>query len=505
MLDGALTFIGLSGLVFLLYLWAGDLLREHRSRRRNLLVLTVFAASVLGAGLWFVGQAGYAGLWSGNRAALLGMSVLVSGLISLSWYLYLRRLDHYEPEPFWPQLAVFALSCLAVFLVFPLSGMLARMGIVLRGDVISDFIYCVVGIGLVEEVVKILPVLILLRFSRNINEPFDYIMYGGISALGFAFVENILYLERYDLMAVNGRALYASVSHMFDTSIICYCMAIARFHNPSWRAWAFPVGLALASVAHGFYDFWLISPAVAFLSDLTLLFYLVTLYLWTIMKNNLMNLSNFFSVQERIRPSDYKYLTITGLVCALMLAAAGVHLFNQDGAANEFLWGSLLAGVFVLVFITITFSRIRVVSGYVAPFVPDGSLWLTIRRSVALASGDELGKRLSLGTQGKMLFKSNQQRVAALFPMQGTLVRNMVIGKQHYWYLMKLEQPLQLEAFHSQHVLIRAHKPRFLLGGKKPMQVEVRVVRALPPIKLSVVPLGDTKLLGKVYSATADQ
>ena len=76
---------------------------------------------------------------------------------------------------------------------------------------------------------------------------------------------------------------------------------------------------------------------------------------------------------------------------------------------------------------------------------------------------------------------------------------------QHYWYLMKLEQPLQLEAFHSQHVLIRAHKPRFLLGGKKPMQVEVRVVRALPPIKLSVVPLGDTKLLGKVYSATADQ
>ena len=93
MLDGALTFIGLSGLVFLLYLWAGDLLQEHRSRRRSLLVLTVFVMSVLGSGLWFVGQAGYAGFWSGNRAALLGMSVLVSGLISLSWYLYLRRLD----------------------------------------------------------------------------------------------------------------------------------------------------------------------------------------------------------------------------------------------------------------------------------------------------------------------------------------------------------------------------------------------------------------------------
>ena len=129
MLDGALTFIGLSGLVFLLYLWAGDLLREHRSRRRNLLVLTVFAASVLGAGLWFVGQAGYAGLWSGNRAALLGMSVLVSGLISLSWYLYLRRLDHYEPEPFWPQLAVFALSCFCLLYTSPSprDGLLSRM------------------------------------------------------------------------------------------------------------------------------------------------------------------------------------------------------------------------------------------------------------------------------------------------------------------------------------------------------------------------------------------
>ena len=247
-------------------------------------------------------------------------------------------------------------------------------------------------LGLVEEVVKIIPFLILLKYSRHVNEPFDYILYGSLCALGFAFVENTMYLYRYELMAVNGRALYASVSHMFDTSVVCYAMAIARFYRPKWRKKALPVGLAIAALCHGFYDYWLISPWVEAFSDVTVLFYLFTVYAWAVMKNNLMNISNFFTVQQRIRPSDYKYTTVTGLLFSFALAAVGIHLMSGQDAAFDFVRSSLIAGVFILVFITLTFSQIRLVSGYLAPFRPSGRLWASFRRSLTAATRRRAGR-----------------------------------------------------------------------------------------------------------------
>ena len=52
----------------------------------------------------------------------------------------------------------------------------------------------VVPKGLSEEIIKIIPVLIILKTTKFINEPIDYIIYSSISALGFAFIENIQYI-----------------------------------------------------------------------------------------------------------------------------------------------------------------------------------------------------------------------------------------------------------------------------------------------------------------------
>ncbi|MCB0779423.1 MAG: PrsW family intramembrane metalloprotease, partial [Flavobacteriales bacterium] len=92
-------------------------------------------------------------------------------------------------------------------------------GMALTGDLWDDLVYSVVAIGLVEEVVKLLPYLLIWRLTRQVDEPFDHLLYGSIAALGFAFMENTLYLESTRLTAVTGRALLASVAHMFDTSI----------------------------------------------------------------------------------------------------------------------------------------------------------------------------------------------------------------------------------------------------------------------------------------------
>ena len=54
--------------------------------------------------------------------------------------------------------------------------------------------------------------LLVMWLTRAIDEPLDYIIYGSISALGFAFMENLLPGYRWRLGAISSRALGGSVS-----------------------------------------------------------------------------------------------------------------------------------------------------------------------------------------------------------------------------------------------------------------------------------------------------
>ena len=72
-----------------------------------------------------------------------------------------------------------------------------------------------------EEIIKIIPFLLVLKFRKYINEPIDYLIYASTTALGFAFYENINYLLKYsdsgNIVAI--RSLLPSVVHMVVSSI----------------------------------------------------------------------------------------------------------------------------------------------------------------------------------------------------------------------------------------------------------------------------------------------
>ena len=83
---------------------------------------------------------------------------------------------------------LFAELCTLLYDFFDYS-----LGFKKSGEVVNDLFYCVFGIGLIEETVKIIPFLLMLKFSRQINESIDYVIYASVSALGFAFMENLIY------------------------------------------------------------------------------------------------------------------------------------------------------------------------------------------------------------------------------------------------------------------------------------------------------------------------
>jgi RsiW-degrading membrane proteinase PrsW (M82 family) len=61
---------------------------------------------------------------------------------------------------------------------------------------LKDLIFCIFHVGIIEEAVKQIPVMsLVLLLGERINNPLDLVIYGGISALVFASMENSLYFS----------------------------------------------------------------------------------------------------------------------------------------------------------------------------------------------------------------------------------------------------------------------------------------------------------------------
>lgn len=191
-------------------------------------------------------------------------AVLAALLIALMWMVLLRRIDIFEPEPTWSIATMFALGCLsAQWLLTPIK--LAVMHFDPRLDAIlgpqlvsSDLIYAIVHVGMCEELVKILPVFGYALISRQFNEPLDWLIYGSLSALGFATMENISYFSRDPSEGMLARFILCVLGHMTYTCIICYTWTRSRHmrgHGPLALLMRTLPAFFLASGLHGFYDF----------------------------------------------------------------------------------------------------------------------------------------------------------------------------------------------------------------------------------------------------------
>ena len=115
-------------------------------------------------------------------------------MVSLAWMIYIILLDIFEKENIWAITGTLLLAmifCIFCLLLYDIWDY--RLNFRINGRWLNDLIYCIFGIGFIEEAVKVIPVILILLFTKNINESVDYIIYASISAIGFSFVENISY------------------------------------------------------------------------------------------------------------------------------------------------------------------------------------------------------------------------------------------------------------------------------------------------------------------------
>ncbi len=124
----------------------------------------------------------------------------------------------------------------------------------------------VLGVGLLEELCKALPVYLLLYRSQKLQDPLSAAFYGAMSGLGFAIAEGAAYSFRYAVGLSKGqlglgayvaantiRFVSLPLFHAILAGIVGYFIGLAVI-NPSRRSALCFIGIAIAATLHGLYN-----------------------------------------------------------------------------------------------------------------------------------------------------------------------------------------------------------------------------------------------------------
>jgi RsiW-degrading membrane proteinase PrsW (M82 family) len=284
-------------------------------------------------------------------------------LISAMWLVYLSYLDIFKPEKFVWLVVMFTAGMVFVPAVFLFGD---TMEIItswdLNSNFLNDFAYSIFMIGVPEEFAKILPLLIFTLFGKNLKEPVDYIIYGSASALGFAFLENLIYFAEIKNGIIHGRAYLAVIGHMTDTTIVAYAFVFSKYRlkNPKTLWYTLPTTFFTAAVVHGLYDVLLFHNLIFFF----FIFFILIVQFWIIMINNAMNNSLQFNYRTAPRAEGSR-LFIT-LALTTIFALEYLHAGLSSGVVagnNELLYNAGFAGFFII-FFSSNLASFDLIKGY---------------------------------------------------------------------------------------------------------------------------------------------
>ncbi len=192
-------------------------------------------------------------------------AVAISLVAGFAWILFLAHLGEWK-RPF---SGTAGLSVLG-FIGGVLSTVPTLFVIIWQEDVlkvaageepIRILLYCIAGVGVREEVCKLLLFLPLLPILWKRDDELEALIVASFVGLGFAIEENVSYFVNSEATSAAGRFLTANFFHIALTGV----NGLALFRAVRWGMrglneflWIFPMSI----VAHGAYDALLSMPAL---------------------------------------------------------------------------------------------------------------------------------------------------------------------------------------------------------------------------------------------------
>jgi len=227
------------------------------------------------------------------------------------WIDYFRRIDVFEREKIFPLSIALLIGCFTPSVCLFFYAMIHKMGFSENGEFVNDILYAVFAVGLNEEFSKILGVIVVLTiFKKKIDEPIDILIYAGITAIGFAMVENFKYFGIYGIKIISARTFYSALEHIINTTLIVYGFYRSSLFGKGNIFVNVFVASAIAVASHGLFDFFLMDNKYGQITALfSLIIYLIGINFWVQMLNNANNYSTFFDY-SKIHYTDKIFLRL---------------------------------------------------------------------------------------------------------------------------------------------------------------------------------------------------
>ncbi|MBA3681528.1 MAG: PrsW family intramembrane metalloprotease [Bacteroidetes bacterium] len=291
-----------------------------------------------------------------------GFTAFAALISATMWIDYFRRIDVFEREKIFPLTLALLIGCFTPSICLFFYSLIHKMGFAENGEFVNDLLYAVFAVGLNEEFSKIIGVIIVLTiFRKKIDEPIDILIYAGITAIGFAMIENFKYFSLYGIKIITPRTFYSALEHIINTTLIVYGFYRHRLFNKGNHLVNIIVASSIAVASHGLFDFFLMEGALGNLTVfLSIIIYLIGINFWVQMLNNANNYSKFFDYHKiHYTNTIFKRLVFWYALTVIITFVNNLIVSNTRIAINYFCFG-LLSDGFLFWVVMLRVSRFKI-------------------------------------------------------------------------------------------------------------------------------------------------
>jgi RsiW-degrading membrane proteinase PrsW (M82 family) len=279
--------------------------------------------------------------------------LVLAAISALMWLIFSLTLGKAKEEKRWAlYLAAFVLGVVSIVPTDMVIAIETQLGFTQKADAAADLVYYVAGVGVREELCKLLLFLPLIPWlKRRGSRPLEVLVSGAIVGLGFAAVENINYYLGLGRGVALTRFVTANFFHMALTAVCAKALYDLIALRKEAVAALNPIGVMI--MVHGLYDFFLGTPIFDGAEYLSMAAFIVLAHYF------------FARVDEaRGRPEPdmllvRRFAQALGIVSASALVAASVEM----GASAAFA-ELVLSFVSVLIIVIMFVRQTKHLSGF---------------------------------------------------------------------------------------------------------------------------------------------
>jgi RsiW-degrading membrane proteinase PrsW (M82 family) len=207
---------------------------------------------------------------------------LLGGFIPpLLWLWFWLQEDRKRPEP----KRVITLTFVSGMAAVPIAIFFEQLTQTLFPALAHSVLLKVLLWAFIEESLKLIAVLIGAFRTKDFDEPIDAVIYMITAALGFAALENVLFL--FGVLNTSGffqgfttgdsRFLGATLLHAISSSLVGIAIGYTFYKSKSFRIVAIIMGLITATTLHGAFNFFIIQGEGKNIMEVFFILWMITI------------------------------------------------------------------------------------------------------------------------------------------------------------------------------------------------------------------------------------